>query len=72
LINRGAVELVFSKLVVQLVNAIKAVYLKPKTSMSLKAPTVLFKAIELRDALKEDVLQITCYMKRPEDAMGTG
>jgi hypothetical protein len=56
LIDGGAVGLVFSKLVVQLVSAIKAVYLEPKTSTSLRAPTVLFKAIELRDALKEDAL----------------
>jgi hypothetical protein len=32
----------------------KAVYLEPKTSTSLGAPTALFEAIELRDALKED------------------
>jgi hypothetical protein len=47
-------RLVFSKSVVQLVYAMKAVHLEPKTSTSLGAPTTLFEAIELRDALKED------------------
>ena len=32
----------------------KAVHLEPENSMSLRAPTVPFKVIELRDALKED------------------
>ena len=50
----GAVGPVFSKLVVQLVSAMKAVHLEPKTSTSLGAPTAPFEAIELRDALKED------------------
>ena len=50
----GAVGLVFSKSVVQLVSAMKAVHLEPKTSTSLGAPTAPFEAIELRDALKED------------------
>ena len=47
-------RLVFSKLVVQLACAIKAIYLEPKTSMSLGTLIALFKAIKLRDALKED------------------
>ena len=47
-------RLVFSKSVVQLIYAMKAVHLEPKTSTSLGAPTALFEAIELRDALKED------------------
>ena len=50
----GVVRLVFSKLVVQLVSAMKAVHLEPKTLTSLGAPTALFEAIELRDAFKED------------------
>jgi hypothetical protein len=53
-INRGIVKLVFSKSVVQLVSAMKAVHLEPKTLTSLGAPTALFEVIELRDALKED------------------
>jgi hypothetical protein len=53
-IDGGAVGLVFSKSVVQLVSAIKAVHLEPETSTSLGAPTTPFEAIELRDALKED------------------
>ena len=50
----GAVGPVFSKSVVQLVSAMKAVHLEPETSTSLGAPTAPFEAIELRDALKED------------------
>ena len=50
----GVVGLVFSKLVIQLVSAMKAVHLEPKTSTSLGAPIAPFEAIELRDALKED------------------
>jgi hypothetical protein len=46
---------VFSKSVVQLVSAMKAVHLEPETSGSLGAPTAPFEVIELRDALKEDV-----------------
>jgi hypothetical protein len=45
---------VFSKLVVQLVCALKAVHLEPETSGSLGAPAAPFEVIELRDALKED------------------
>ena len=45
---------VFSKLMVQLVSAMKAIHLEPKTSTSLGAPIVSFEAIKLRDALKED------------------
>jgi hypothetical protein len=47
-------EPVFSKSVVQLVSAMKAVYLVPETSGSLGVPTVPFEVIELRDVLKED------------------
>ena len=50
----GVVGLVFSKSVIQLVSAMKAVHLEPKTSTSLGAPIAPFEAIELRDALKED------------------
>ena len=50
----GAVGQVFSKSVVQLVSAMKAVHLESETSTSLGAPTAPFEAIELRDALKED------------------
>jgi hypothetical protein len=50
----SATGLVFSKSVVQLVCALKAVHLEPETSGSLGAPAAPFEVIELRDALKED------------------
>ena len=54
LMDGSVVGQVFSKSVVQLVSAMKAVHLESKTSTSLRAPIVPFEAIELRDALKED------------------
>ena len=47
---------VFNDIVVQLVITMKAVYLEAKNTTSLGAPTALFDAIELDQALREDAL----------------
>ncbi len=47
---------VFNNTMVQLVIAIKAVYLETENTTSLKAPTVPFNIIKLDQALREDTL----------------
>jgi hypothetical protein len=44
----------FSSYVVRAIAVLKAVYLDNKESTSLGIPSVLFKAIELKEALRED------------------
>jgi hypothetical protein len=46
----------FSSYIIRAITALKAVHLDSKESTSLGAPSILFKAIELEEALREDAL----------------